>query len=362
MIDFFTHSPHFYDYVAWAVIVIGTFNLAEIFLLLHNKDRVEKLELKKLKLKRLLSTKIITEETPASSLPKPADEADFEAYSETIASILDSFEGEVADRAKSILTVMEVDKHYHALAGHRTWYKRGNAIDILASFKLDSNRDFFLRAFDKESSADVKYRIIYALSFLVRDPSEIKQLSLMLSSLPHMTAKYTEDVFYNIISSLKATGKEREFAKFMTETLKNDSINPKVKRDILTACHAALCAGGRDIIQAYYKAHPEEPEILIGALKSLSAIGDFTFIPDALRKPDWRVRMTALRSADLCCMDMVDDIRAMLRDPNYHVRLEAALTLGRAGGKALTVLKEEAVSSDKFASEAAAYALTQVPS
>lgn len=360
MIDFLTQSPHFYDYVAYAVIFLGLFNFGEVALLLYNKARVERAERRKSDLKRLASTALITEEDPAAVLPEPSAEEDFAAYSEAAVGVLDSFEGEIADKAKALISRLGVEEHYRRMARHRAWYKRGNAVDILASFKLPSNEEFLVSLFRDERVPDVKYRIIYALSFLAKDHSDIRRLALMLSSLPYLTAKYTEDVFYNIINRLRAADKSDEFGLFMQETLDDKRVSASVKRDILTACQAAMCERGRGLLRSYYSSHPDNPEILIGALKALAAIGDFGVIPEALTHKDWRVRMTALKSADLCCLDMLPEIKAMLRDNNYHVRLEAAMTLARAGKKGTDALREEKDSGDKFASETAAYALTQV--
>lgn len=361
MLDLITHSPHFYDYVSIAVLLLGLFNIFEILFLLYNKRLVERIEREKLALKRLASTALITSTAPAELLPKPAEEYEFAAYSEAIASVLDSFEGEIADRAKALIGQLGIDEHYRRLARHRIWYKRGNAIDIMASFHLKSCREFFLAVYRSEPVLDVKYRIIYALSRLTREHADISALAQMLSALPYLTPKYTEDIFYNIITTLKAEGKEDEFGLFMKETLKDQSVLNLVKRDCLNACFAAACERGRGLLKEYYAAYPGEPEILIASVKALARIGDFSKTPEAMRNPDWRVRLAALKYAHICCSDMLPEIRAMLRDKSYHVRIHAALAMAQAGGAGRAALQAEAASEDKFASAAAAYALTQEP-
>lgn len=359
MLQTITGSEHFYDYVTLAVIFLACFNAAEVLFLLYNKTRIERSERKRQNLKRLASTALITATNPADLLPKPETEDEFAAYSEAIASVLDSFEGEVAEKASRLLTGLGIDAHYRRLARHRTWYKRGNAIDILSSFRLRANREFFLAVFRSEPTADVKYRILYGLSRLVRGHEEIKELARLLSTLPYLTAKYTEDVFYNIISSLKAESREAEFGAFMAELLEDKGVLPLIKRDCLTACFAASCEKGRGLLRRYYEEYPGEPEIQIAAVRALARMGDFTIAPHALQHHDWRVRLAALKYAHLCCMGMMTEIRAMLRDPSYHVRITAALSLARAGHIGRAALKEEAASADKFAAAAAAYALTQ---
>lgn len=360
MLELLTQSPHFYDYVALAVLFLAVFNIAEIIFLLYNKSRVERSERKRQNLKRLASTALITATNPAELLPPPVTEDEFAAYSEAIASVLDSFEGEVAVKASKLLTDLGIDAHYRQLARHRTWYKRGNAIDILASFKLKSNKEFFLAAFRSEPSLDVKYRILYGLSRLTREHSDISNLAHLLSGLPYLTAKYTEDIFYNIISALKAEDKEAEFGLFMSEILHDTGVLNLVKRDCITACYAAMCEKGRGLLKEYYEAFPGEPEILIASVRALARQGDFSVMPQALRHHDWRVRLAALKYADLCCLGMLPEIRAMLKDPSYHVRINAGLTMARGGGIARLALKEEAASQDKFAADAAAYALSVV--
>jgi hypothetical protein len=359
LLEILTQSPHFYDYVTAAVLLLGVFNVAEVLFLLWNKARVERSELKRQDLKRLASTALITATDPAELLPKPADEEDFAAYSEAIASVLDSFEGEIAVKAVGLISDLGIDEHYRRLARHRVWYKRGNAIDILSSFRLKANKEFFLAVFRSETSLDVRYRIIYGLSLLTREHSDIRALARMLSGLPYLTAKYTEDIFYNIITALKAAGNEAEFGIFMREIMHDGAVLNLVKRDCITACYAASCEKGRGLLMEYYAAFPEEPEILMAAVKALARIGDFSVMPAAIRHPDWRVRLAALKYAHLCCMDMIPEIRALLRDPNYHVRLNAALALAKSGEKGRAALREEAAGADAFAASTAAYALGQ---
>lgn len=359
MLDILTQSPHFYDYVAGAVLFLAFFNVAEILFLLWNKARVEGSERKRQELKRLASTALITATSPADLLPPPSKEDDYAAYSEAIASVLDSFEGEVAEKATRLISQLGIDGHYRRLARHRIWYKRGNAIDILSAFRLKSNKEFFLAVFRSEPVADVKYRIIYGLSRLTREHADIRTLAHMLSSLPYMTAKYTEDIFYNIITALKADGKEQEFGLFMAEILHDKGVLNLVKRDCLTACFTASCERGRAVLKEYYRHHPEEPEILIAAVKALARIGDFSLMREAMINPDWRVRLAALKYAHYCCADMIPELKAMLKDKAYHVRLNAALALAQAGEKGRAALKEAAASEDRFAAAAAAYALTQ---
>ncbi|HAN05773.1 MAG TPA: hypothetical protein DCW72_08995 [Elusimicrobia bacterium] len=359
MLEILTQSPHFYDYVTAAVLLLGVFNVAEVLFLLWNKARVERSEVKRQNLKRLASTALITATDPAELLPRPIKEEEFAAYSEAIASVLDSFEGEIAVKAVKLISDLGIDDHYRRLARHRVWYKRGNAIDILSSFRLKSNREFFLAVFRSEPALDVRYRIIYGLSRLAREHADIRALARLLSGLPYLTAKYTEDIFYNIITSLKASGSEAEFGIFMREIMHDKTVLNLVKRDCITACYAAGCERGRGLLREYYAAFPGEPEILISAVKALARVGDFSVTAEALKNPDWRVRLAALKHAHLCCMDMLPEIRAMLNDPSYHVRLNAALALAKGDNKCRVALREAAAGPDAFAASAAAYALTQ---
>ena len=47
----------------------------------------------------------------------------------------------------------------------------------------------------------------------------------------------------------------------------------------------------------------------------------------------------------------------MLHDPNYHIRINAALAFSRMGVRGIEILRDEAASPDKFAADAARYAL-----
>jgi hypothetical protein len=354
-----TDSPQFYDYIGIAAGLLLVLNFLEIVFLLWNKARVERSELKRQELKRLASTALITATAPAELLSRPAAADDYAAYSEAIASVLESFEGEIAERARRLLGELGIDAYYKRLARHRVWYKRGNAVDILASFRLDSNRGFFLDLFSRETANDVKYRLLYGLSRLVRNHADIRELADRLSSLPYLTAKYSEDVFFNVISALKAADKEEEFGLFMKQILADPGVAVLVKRDCLTACFAVSCGKGRPLLKAYFSAYGHEPEILIACVRALSRLGDFSEVPEALRHQDWRVRLAALKYSHMCGTELLPGIRALLHDGNYHVRLNAALALGRTGDTGRSILRLESSSGDTFAAGAAAYALTQ---
>lgn len=396
-----TSSPDFYTMLYLAVGLLLAFNLLEIVFLLLHKRRIERAEEKKETLKRRILTAAVTVTRPAEVLPKPLTDDDFEAYGEATSSIIESFEGEITERAAELIHDFGIDLYYKRLSGHRVWYKRAHAIDILSSLKLENSREFLFSAFESETSDTVKYRIIYGLSLLVQGAEDIQAISRMLSSLPYLTAKYTEDVFFNAVTVIKSSGREEEFGAFLKEIMTDSGVRTRVKRDCLSACRAAACERAGPVVREYYKAFQSEPEIIIACVKTLVGMGDFSILPEVLRHKDWRVRLTALKYAHLSNSDIKNDpntllhdpkfhfavlpgilrhkdwrvrltdlkhahlhsteiLRAMkplLHDPNYHIRLNAALALSKMGSRGLEILWAEADSKDKFAADAAKYAL-----
>ena len=352
-----TASPHFYACLYAAICLFTAFNVFAVAFLLVHQRRLKRTEAKKEVLRHKISAAVITAEDAASALPPPRSAVDNEAYGEATASIIESFEGEMAERASRLIYKFGVDVYYKRLSRGSTWYKRAYAIDILSSLKLKKNRDFFLSVFRSETSDVVKYRILYGLSLLVRDREDVYALSVLLKKMPYLTAKYTEDLFFNAINALKGRGVKEEFDLFLKRALAAPEITPKVKRDCLAACHAAGSVGTAPVIREYYKAFPDEYEITIVCIKILAALGDFAILPEVLRHKDWRVRLTALKYAHLCGSDVTADLKGLLRDPNYHIRLNAALALYRLGPQGLAILTEAGASRDKFAADAANYAL-----
>lgn len=352
-----TSSPHFYTCLYAAVCLFMSFIVFAVAFLLVHQRRLKRTEARKELLKHKISTAIITTEDPTEALPPPVSADDHEAYGEATASIIESFEGEMAGRAAQLIYKFGVDVYYKRLARGRTWYKRAYAIDILSCLKLKKNRDFFLSVFRSETSDVVKYRILYGLSLLARDREDVYALTRLLKTMPYLTAKYTEDIFFNAINALKSLGIKEEFDLFLERALTAAEINPRMKRDYLAACHAAGDIGTAAVIRKYYKAFPDEPEITIVCIKLLVALGDFAILPEVLRQKDWRVRLTALKYAHLCGADVSAGLGSLLHDPNYHIRLNAALALYRLGPQGLRVLAAESASKDKFAADAAKYAL-----
>lgn len=396
-----TSSPHFYTYLYIAIALLLAMNIFEVSFLLFHKLRREKAEARKELLKRRIAAAVIAEKEPAGALPGPEAAADYEAYSETAASIIESFDGEISARASRLILEFKVDRYYKRLARSAVWYKRAHAIDTLSSLKLERNREFFSAVFRSETAKEVRYRILYGLSLLVRDREDIYALSNMLSTLPYLTAKYTEDIFFNIVTTLKNSGKEEEFGLFLKQIMNDPAILPGVKRDCLSACHAAGCERAAPVASEYYKAFQNVPEIVIACIKTLVRMGDFGILPEVLRHKDWRVRLTALKYAHLGTADIrpdpktllhdpdyhfavlpgvlrhkdwqvrlanlkeahlhnseiLNELRRLLKDPNYHIRINSALALARFGATGTEILKEETASPDKFAAAAAAYAL-----
>lgn len=341
-----------------AVAFLAAFNLSEVIFLLVHKARMERNEARKEALKRRVSTAIITVTDPAEILPKPSDYVEQAAYSEAISSVLESFEGEIAQRASGLVRKLGIDDYYRRIARDAAWYKRANAIDTLSAFRLPHNREFFLAVFRSESSADVRYRIIFGLSLLPRNSEDIATISRFLSSLPYLTAKYTEDIFFNIITALKLAGKEEDFGTFLDGIMNDSSIRPLIKRDCIAACHAAACERAAAVVKRYFLTFKSEPEILIACVRSLVRMGNFDVIHEALFHPDWRVRLTGLKYAHLSKDDLLADLRRLLHDANYHIRVNAGIALSRLGAPGAQVLRNTVETGDKFAADAAAYALT----
>ncbi len=399
-----TSSQYFYPALYLAVCLMAAFNAAEIFFLLYHKRRLEKNEAKKEQLKRTILTATVSDGDAAKSLPKPRDTTEYESYGEATSSIIESFEGEIAERASRLIREFGIDQYYKDLSRNQVWYKRAHAIDMLSSLKLKQNREFFLSVFKGETSDTVKYRILYGLSLLVRDREDVSAISRMLSSLPYLTPKYTEDVFFNAIGALKNAGREDDFGLYLKQAMTDNGIGKAVKRDCLSACHIAGCERAGPIVREYYKAFQDEPEIIIACIKTLITVGDFSLLPEVLRHKDWRVRLRALKYAHLSNSDIKPDsktllhnpeyhfsvlpgilrhkdwrvrladlrtahlhnseilreIKPMLHDPNYHLRINAALALSRLGARGIEILQGERDSADKFAASAAKYALGTV--
>ena len=167
-----TSSQYFYTVLYTAVFLLAAFNIFGVIIILAHKRRREKAETKKELLKHRISTAIITVTDPAEVLPKPLSSIDFEAYSEAVSSIIESFEGEIAERATQLIYKFEIDIYYKGLSRDQIWFKRAHAIDQLSSLKLQKSREFFLAVFKSETSNEVKYRILPKSSAKVKKQAE----------------------------------------------------------------------------------------------------------------------------------------------------------------------------------------------
>lgn len=396
-----TSSPHFYTFLYISVFFLAAFNICGILVLLLHKHRLENIEARMEVLKRRITTAIIDVTDPAEVLSAPLSHTDYEAYSEAASSIIENFEGEIAERAEQLIYKFKVPDYFRTLCRNHVWFKRAHAVDTLARLKLKKNREFFLAIFRSETSAEVKYRIIYGLSLLASNREHLLSIAGLLSSLPYLTAKYTEDVFFNTIISLRNCGHQEEFDFFLEAIRTDRSIPAKVKHDCLSACHVAGYEESARVIKEYYGTFTDEPEIVIACIKVLAGMGDLTLLPEALQNKDWRIKLTALKYAHLCKPDIqpndrtllhdpayhfsvlpdilknkdwktrlaalkqahlgnsevLQKLRPMLHDANYHIRINAALALSRMGVRGMEILRDETTSPDKFASDVSRYVL-----
>jgi len=108
--------------------------------------------------------------------------------------------------------------------------------------------------------------------------------------------------------------------------------------------------------------HASHKNLRIAAIRAIShyldPVSNSLLIP-LLKDSEWEVRAVSARCLGyLKAKEAIDELAFLLTDKSWWVRINSALALKRLGEDGIQVLKQQNIEKDRFAYEAAQYALT----
>jgi hypothetical protein len=300
---------------------------------------------------------------PGSALKRPEGRLQYQAAGDVLIDMLTSMTGEVGEKVKRIARELGIDEYYRELAVSGSWVSRLIAIEKLGFLHLPEMKDFFVSVIARTDDVEILARAVLGLSFIASDVEDINVINGILNNPLFRSSKFNEYVYTSIISSFTKKGISDRFVDFLDSLREDQNISVMLKRDIIEACGSENFYLAKAAILDYYNVFQDTPEMRITCIRSLGRLGgdDVCKIIDrCLSDGDWRVRAVSAKNAHLCSEDIIEKLRESLRDENYYVRINSAITLSKLGEKGLSALGEEVDSNDRFTRDVSRYILKEV--
>lgn len=290
---------------------------------------------------------------------KPRKGFEYEIWGDVIAEMMANSVGETVEFLKLEARGLGLDAHFRKMARSRSWTRRFIAMERLGLLRLPEMRDLYLSILPAEKDPHIISKTVWALS-LIADESVLPAINGVLKDPSFMSSKYAEFVYTNIIASFRDQRREDAFIRFM-EGIKSDGEIPLIlKRDIIAACGVTQFYPAKEIVREYYHHFHDSSEMRIACLRALERLSDSDASPligEGLNDGDWRVRAVAARSARVCGEELLALLSRALRDKNYYVRMNAALSLAGLGAHGVEALMEATRADDRFAADVSRYVL-----
>ncbi|MHB8842230.1 MAG: HEAT repeat domain-containing protein [Candidatus Aquicultor sp.] len=299
-----------------------------------------------------------------SNLAVPARKIEFDALTQVLIQMLT--DGSIsADHAKCLrgyARKLGVTAFYQRMAESRSWVKRSIAIERLGLLGLSEMKPLFYTILNEEKDIGVLSKAVWALSF-VADENDLNTIYTMLNRPFFMSAKFSEYIYSNILTSFAQQGAQDLFIDYLKRIKDDSNFSDALKRAIIEACGVRKVVSAKQTIQDYFATFSSAPNMKITCLRALGELGGdeiLTVFKLGLNDEDWRVRAVAAKGASSCPQSfIIKDLRDALHDENYHVRINAALSIAQFGDKGYRLLKRAANSDDRFVRDVSNYVLKE---
>jgi len=336
-----------------------TLFLALLFHKLHVERRSRRIMLLKQEYLADLTRKFYEPDLP---IKRPATPLEYDALGSVFATMLVNVSGELAENVRRSIRELGVVDHYRDLIRSRAWVKRFVAVEKLGYFRFPELKTLFTRALEEEKDTRVIPKLVWALS-LIADRSDLPVINRVLRDPLFMSAKFNEYIYTNIIRSFREHEWDAELLDAFREFMDDPELPIMLKRDIVQACGSEQFNAAQDLVEECFSRFSDVAEMRIAcirALERLSALDAEQLLAQCLGDADWRIRGVAAKNAHLYSPQIIEPLRRLLYDVNYHVRINSAHSLARMGEAGLDVLVEETSSDDRFVRDVSQYVLKRL--
>ena len=294
---------------------------------------------------------------PRPTIPPPHGTVEFEALGAALGERLRLTEGSEYQELQRLAHRTGVGEFYSRRAASYFWARRLRAMEALAALALPETRAVILVRMVREQDIRVLTKVVLAFSALCETTADLKQINVGLSRLSPASAKFNEFVYSRCIRALRGRGQEALFDALLKGARADDQFSPLLTRDMVEAAGKERLEVARPTIAAFYR-ESGDPVMRVACLRALGHLDALSdSLGEALLDDDWRIRAVAARYGWQGGAAAVPLMKLGMRDENYHVRLNAALTMMRLGAPGFQALCEEVEGPDTFAREIAYYAM-----
>jgi len=352
------------ELLIFAIKVLVVFCVVQICVMVVHKILLERRERRMALLKsRYLSDIYLVLSQQRTELARPENADGFSALTDVCIYMSANASPREIDMIRQIVRDCGVADLYSAqFSKSRFWITRYRLIEKLGFLKLPELAPLFRSIIvSDQEDRQVIGKATWALSLICRE-QDLPFIMDRVSLPDFMSAKFNEHLFVNIIASFIANGEKERLLALFAELLAWDRVPLLVKRDFIEACGNAGLAEAQPLILSTAKQVEGSPEMRIACLRSLQKIGGDALdcvILAGLRDPDWRVRAVAAKSVEKCSDAVIEQLELALGDQNYHVRLNAALSLSRKGAAGQAALDRQTQSRDRFVREVSRYVMKE---
>lgn len=293
---------------------------------------------------------------------RPATSLEFDALGGVFATMLVNVSGELAENVRRSIRELKVVDHYRNLASSRSWIKRFVAVEKLGYFRFPELRSLFSRLLEEEKDSRIIPKVVWALS-LIAERDDLPAINRVLRDPLFMSAKFNEYIYTNIIRTFREHERDAELLDSFRELMDDAELPIMLKRDIVQACGSEQFNGVQDLVAECFTRFSEVAEMRIACIRTLerlSALDAEWLLEKCLKDEDWRIRGVAAKNAYMYSTQIIDPLRRLLYDANYHVRINSALSLAKMGEEGVDALVEETRSDDRFVRDVSQYALKRL--
>lgn len=350
------------EYLIYFIIFLAATVLVLFMTLVIHKLHIERREGQKRRymyayrdgLARYISSNIPLARPPQSDLQ-------FRAFADVCIDIIEEGPPSAREKIKALLQELAAVEHFKISASSSSWTRRFYAVETLGFFMIDGLKGFFGEVLSRDSSPEVKAKALWAVS-LIADKDDIGSVTRLLSTEISNSSKFNVFIYSNMIESCRRRGQAASVTDFLESLAGDRVVNAILKRDLIEACGVSGLQEAAGLIKRYYYAHSQDTLMKIACLRGLGSLGslDAGTAVSGLTDINWRVRAVAARSAHTAEDAVISELRKLLYDHAYIVRINAARTLSRLGAAGMSILKGEVSSRDRFVRETARFIIEEV--
>ena len=292
---------------------------------------------------------------------RPRSKLGFEVLSALCIEKLQTSSDEDQEIIKHYIRASFIAEYYRKMTESSSMPKRFHAMKRLGYFSLEELRQFFKDSIIEEKSDEVKGAIVWAMS-RIADENSLDWITSILSSQISLSSKYNEYVYTNLIRSFQRKGIILHFLTFLEKLIADRRFPAFLKRDIIEACGSARLNEASRLIVDFFFSADGHPALKIASMRALGKLECPQYegvVTSALFHEDWRVRSQAAQAAAICSGSAIPQLRHLLYDDYYYVRINAARSLSKMGEEGLSLLKSEMNSDDHFVRDTARFMLRQ---